>query len=153
MAKKETAIAKVEETKLGDFHTEEEMLKWAENRIESGLLPDSITEATQVITIAQQGKELGLAPMTSLNNIHVIAGRPVMSSSLLGALLKRKGIEWVWDEDFVSFDAPGGGADKRSTIHFFWKSDITDRVMETTFSCTWNQMKVAGYTDKHNWKK
>lgn len=144
---KSTAVA-LQATKLNNFQNEEEMLVWAQNRIDSGLLPDSICDPTMVVTIAQQGKELGLEPMTALNNIHVIAGRPVLSSSLLGALLKRARVEWTWDEDFATVDK-----DKRSTIHFYWKSDITDRVMDTTFSCTWNQMKVAGYTEKPNWKK
>lgn len=151
MSENTTALAT---TKLEGFTNEEEMIRWANNRIESGLLPDSIATPEAVITIAQQGKELGLDPMTALNNIHVIAGRPVLSSSLLGALLKRNHVEWTWDEDFATFKLPDGKTeDKRSTIHFYWKSDITDRVMETTFSCTWKQMIIAGYTEKHNWKK
>ncbi len=150
-------IAKTESnlpTKLSNFDSVEEVMKWANTAIESGLLPDSITEPEQVVTIVQHGKELGLSPMIALNNLHVIAGRPVISSSMLGALLKRKGVEWVWEEDFVTIEKPDkSGSDKRTKLKFFWNSPITDSVMETEFSVTWAQMEVAGYTTKHNWKK
>jgi hypothetical protein len=148
-------------TKLEGFQSVEEMKKWATTIIDSGLLPNSITEPEQVITIVQHGKELGLSPHVAINNINVISGRPTLSSTIIGALLKRKGIEWVWDEDFAMIKdeenkvkvAPDGAPDRRTTIHFFWKSDVTDRVMETTFSVTWAQYVIAGLTDKSNWKK
>lgn len=131
-------------TKLDGFSNVEEMLKWASTIIESGLLPDSIGTPEQVLTIVQHGKELGLTPHIALNNIHVIAGRPVVSSTMLGAMLKRHKVEWLIDEDFATIDTPTGGMDKRTTYKFFWKSPITDRVMETTFSITWAQMEIAG---------
>ena len=148
-------------TKLGDFSNVEEMKKWALMVIDSGLMPHSITEPEQVITIVQHGQELGLSPHVAINNIHVISGRPTLSSAMLGALLKRRGIEWVWDEDFaiVKDDkgeaevAPDGAANRRTTLRFYWKSEVTDRVMETTFSVTWAQYVISAYTDKPNWQK
>jgi hypothetical protein len=140
-------------TKLSGFESIEEMKEWAETIIESGLLPDSISEPEQVITIVQYGKELGLTPHSALNNLHVIAGRPVISASMLGALLKRAKKEWIITEDFVTIDTADGKSDKRTTYKFYWKSEITGKVMEAEHSITWRQMDVAGYTSKHNWQK
>ena len=140
-------------TKLDSFTNVEEMMRWATTILESGLLPDSIGTPEQVLTIVQQGKELGLTPFVALNNLHVIAGRPVVSSTMLGAMLKRKKIEWLIEEDFATIESPSGDADKRTSYKFFWKSPVTDRVMETVFSITWRQMEVAGYTTKQNWQK
>lgn len=139
-------------TKLDNFKSIEEMKKWATTIIDSGLLPQSIEEPEQVITIVQHGKELGLTPHIALNNIHVIAGRPVVSSSMLGAMLKKHGVEWIIEEDFATFKQDGNSG-KRTTYKFFWKSKITGTVLDTTFSITWAQMEIAGYTEKHNWKK
>jgi hypothetical protein len=167
MTKKETStdVATITQqqaiTKLNDFSNVEEMKKWATIVIDSGLLPSAVTEPEQVITIVQHGKELGLSPHIALNNIHVISGRPTLSHTMLGTLLKRKGVEWVWDEDFESIIGKDGkpekmgdgSTNKRTTIHLFWKSPVTDRVMETTFSVTWAQMVLAGFTTKDNWKR
>lgn len=154
MSKKEnsTELALVA-TKLDGFSNVQELLEWGKTIIDSGLLPDSISQPEQVLTIVQHGKELGLTPHVALNNIHVIAGRPVVSSTMLGAMLKKRGIEWLIAEDFLTIDAPDGSTDKRTAYKFYWKSPITERVMETTFSITWKQMEVAGYTSKQNWQK
>jgi hypothetical protein len=99
-------------TKLNDFSNVEEMKKWATIVIDSGLLPSAITEPEQVITIVQHGKELGLSPHIALNNIHVISGKPTLSHTMLGTLLKRKGVEWTWDEDFESIIGEDGKPEK-----------------------------------------
>jgi hypothetical protein len=151
--KQETTDLALTNTKLDSFANVEEVLQWAKNVLESGLLPDSIQTPEQVLTIVQHGKELGLTPHIALNNIHVIAGRPVVSSTMLGAMLKRRKIEWLIDEDFVTIEGPTGDADKRTSYKFFWKSPVTDRVMETVFSITWKQMEIALYTTKQNWQK
>lgn len=146
------SVSETSVTKLSGFQSVEEMKKWANELIEGGLLPDSITEPEQVVTIVQYGAELGLTPLSALNNLHVIAGRPVISSSMLGALLKRAKKEWIITEDFATVDV-NGSSDKRTTYRFYWKSNISDRVMEADHSITWRQMEVAGYTGKHNWQK
>lgn len=138
----------VSPTKLSGFNTVEEMKVWADTIIESGLLPDSISEPEQVIVIVQHGRELGLTPHVALNNIHIIAGKPVVSSSMLGALLKRAGVEWRITQDFVAEEE-----DRVTSYIFYWKSKITDKVMEAEHSITWKQMTLAGYTSKHNWNK
>ncbi len=148
-------------TKLEGFTTVEDMKKWATAVIDSGLLPHSITEPEQVMTIVQHGKELGLTPHIALNNIHVISGRPTLSSVMLGSLLKRRQVEWIWDEDFVVVKnekgdnevAPDNSVNRRTTIHFYWNSDITARVMEATFSVTWAQFVLSGLVTRDNWKR
>lgn len=153
-SKNENAVSTLEkETKLTGHESIEEMMKWANTVIDGGLLPDAITLPEQVITIVQHGKELGLSPHISLNNLHVIAGRPVVSSSMLGALLKRRNVEWIISEDFVTVSTDDGEKDKRTSYTFFWKSKVDDSTMTTTHSITWRQMEVAGYTGKHNWNK
>jgi hypothetical protein len=80
---------------------------------------------------------------------------------MLGTLLKRHGVEWTWDEDFETITGEDGKPEKmgdgtvnkRTTIHFYWKSKITGKVMETTFSVTWAQMVLSGFTSKENWKR
>ena len=148
-------------TKFEDFNNIEEMQKWASIIIDSGLLPSSITEPEQVITIVQHGKELGLSPHIALNNIHIIQGRPTLSHTMLGTLLKRKGVEWIWEEDFEAIKnekgevekLSDGSLNKRTTIHLFWKSQVTDKVMETKFSVTWAQMVLSQFVTKDNWKR
>lgn len=136
-------------TKLDGFGSVDEMKLWAQTIIDSGLLPDSIDTPEAVITIVQHGKELGLTPHIALNNLHVIAGRPVISSSMLGALLKRHGIEWIILEDFVELE----DKNRRTKYEFYWKSKITERVMTAEFSITWAQMTLSGYVTKQNWVK
>ncbi len=157
MTSKKGEVARIGEsvpTKLANFNTLEESLKWAEYILEAGLVPESLTSAEQVVTIVQHGKELGLTPHIALNNLHVIAGRPVISSAMLGALLKRSKIEWLIKEDFATVEKPDkSGSDKRTTYTFYWKSQVTDKVMEADFSITWAQMEIAGYTSKQNWSK
>lgn len=150
---KEITIKGTSPIKLVGHESVEEMMLWADTIIESGLLPESITEPEQVITIVQYGKELGLTPHSALNNLHVIAGRPVISASMLGALLKRAKKEWLITEDFVIVATVDGGEDRKTTYRFYWKSEITGTVMEADHSITWRQMEIAGYTGKYNWKK
>lgn len=156
MGKQELAVnsdTALTNTKFENFQSLEEMKKWAITIIDSGLLPDSISEPEQVITIVQHGKELGLTPHIAMNNIHVIAGRPVISSSMLGAMLKKHGVEWTIEEDFKGFKDENSVEGRRTSYKFFWKSKVTGTVLDTTFSITWAQMELAGYTSKQNWAK
>jgi hypothetical protein len=81
---------------------------------------------------------------------------------MVGALLKRRGIIFLWEEDFVSIkDDAGkpevlanGSVNKRTTVRFIWKEkELDGRELETKFSVTWAQMSLAGYTEKQNWLK
>ncbi len=139
-------------TKLDGFTSVQEMMKWAETIIESGLLPEDISEPEQVITIVQHGKELGLSPHVAINNLHVISGRPTISAAMLGALLKRAGIEWTIEKDYEKVTVDDI-TDRVTTYKFFWMSKVTKTVIEVTHTVSWGQLEVAGYTSKSNYKK
>jgi hypothetical protein len=142
------------DTKLDNFATVEEMIKWAETIIESGLLPRSIVDPSQVITIVSHGKELGLSPHVALNNIHVIQGRPTVSSAMLGALLKKHGVEWIVTKDYEKLeDDKHNVIDRITEFKFFWKSKVTGTILEAKHSVSWSQLTVAGYTSKENYTK
>lgn len=161
MSKKEVATIdkQADLTKLDNFSSLEEMKQWATAIIDSGVLPNSITEPETVITIVTHGKELGLSPMIALHNIHVISGRPTLNSTMLGALLKRNGIEWTWDNDYDLVEdkdgkqeiAPDGNPNRRTTIKFRWKSIVSDEVIGDDFSVTWAQFCLSGLVEKDNW--
>jgi hypothetical protein len=53
-------------TKLENFNNYEELKRWANFAINSGLLPESIETPEAAMTIVQHGKELGLSPFVSL---------------------------------------------------------------------------------------
>jgi hypothetical protein len=50
----------------------------------------------EAAVILLRGRELGLAPMQSLQAIHVVQGRPVLSADLMVALVRRSGLCASW---------------------------------------------------------
>ncbi len=67
------------------------LLKQVEGYLKSGVLPECIKTPQQAVVIALQGRELGIPPMASLQNIFPIKGIPMLSARLTEALLKRAG--------------------------------------------------------------
>lgn len=65
------------------------------------MLPDDINTPEKIFLLMQQGKELGLSPMQSINNIYVINGRTAINTNMMAALIKRSGkykftvMEWT----------------------------------------------------------
>jgi hypothetical protein len=148
MSKKE--LEKVDNTVLSDLKTREEY----EILIESGALPSSIGTPEKAMAIIQMGKELGLPAIVAMNNINMIQGRAVISSTMLGAMLKARNIEWVWTKDHAVEEVQDSEDIRIVTeIEFEWISKVTKKPKSTTFSITWAQMEVAGYTEKQNWSK
>lgn len=58
--------------------------------VRSGFLPSSIKTPEQGVTIAMKGYELGIPPMQAFAHIHVISGKPAISSELMLALIYSK---------------------------------------------------------------
>lgn len=56
----------------------------------SGYFKD-VRDQAQAVTKILFGRELGISPINSLSSIHVIEGKPALSSNLLAALIKRSG--------------------------------------------------------------
>lgn len=129
---------------LSNIQTREEY----EILLNSGAIPKALNTPEKLMTVVQTGKEFGLAPMVSINNINVIEGKTCLSAALLGALLKRANIEWIWTKDHSV------ESEKIVTeLKFRYKSILDNSVIEQSWSVTWGQFQLAGYTEKPNWKK
>lgn len=56
--------------------------------VASGYFADTRSAAQAVVKI-MYGRELGIGPVTSMNNIFIINGKPAMSAALVAAMIKR----------------------------------------------------------------
>ena len=67
----------------------------------SGYFKD-VRDQAQAVTKILFGRELGISPINSMSSIHIIEGKPALSSQLLAALIKRSGrYDYrvkVWDD-------------------------------------------------------
>ena len=118
--------------------------------IDSGTLPSSFDTPEKLMAVVKTGSELGMPAMVSINNINVIQGRTVISASMMGALLKESGVEYIFTRDYDKEKETG----KITTeMEFEWISKITGNPKTSKFAVTWGQFKLAGYTEKPNWKK
>lgn len=57
----------------------------------SGLAPRGVDTPEKVLVIALKGRELGIPPMQALSHIHIVEGKPTISSELMVALVQRAG--------------------------------------------------------------
>ena len=125
--------------------------------LDSGAIPANLDTAEKIMTVVQMGKELGMQPMTAITNIHIIKGRTVISSSMLGAMLKKRldkngkpnPVEYYYTKDYHTED----DGKIVTEIEFEFISQITNRPKSVKFSISWGQMELAGYTTKDNWLK
>ena len=129
--------------------------------LDSGAIPGNLDTPQKLMTVVQTGKELGMQPMTAINNIHVIKGRTVISSAMHSAMLKnrvnRRGIvspvEYIYTKDFVYETDEDGDESCITEIEFTEISEVTGKPRSLKFRVTWAEMERAGYTDKQNWEK
>lgn len=110
--------------------------------VESGFLPESIKTAKQAVTIAMKGWELGVPPMQAFAHIHLIKGKPTISSELMLALIYSKVPGAVVnvvrsDETGCSIEARRPGAGSKLFTFTFDEKDAT----------------AAQLLSKDNWKK
>jgi len=70
----------------------EDMYRFGQYVIKSGLAPDSYQTSEQVLIAIQTGAEINLSPMQSLNSFAVIHGKPTMYGDAALALVKRSGL-------------------------------------------------------------
>lgn len=68
--------------------TQRDPLGLAEHFWKSGWFKD-VKSLSQAVVKAAAGEELGIGPMASMREIHIIEGAPSLSANLLGALVKR----------------------------------------------------------------
>lgn len=108
--------------------------------LKSRLLPTAIDTVEKAITTCLWGRELGLSPMTALNNISVIKGKPTLEAKLMLALVFRN----------------HPNAHYKILRHTSEVSEIEigrSKDSISKFSMTIQQAKDAGLTAKDNWKK
>ena len=104
----------------------------------SDLLPKSYQGKPQNVLLAvEQGRALGVDPITAINMIHVISGKPTVSAQLIGALIRRAGHK-----------VRLSGDDTSATCEII-RSDDPD----FTFSATWtyDRAQRAGLTKNPTW--
>lgn len=75
---------------LTDFKSFEEIQAWAEKIVKSQLTP--LKEAKDVVVAILFGRELGMSPMISVNNIYPINGKGTLSVHMINALLQTHGV-------------------------------------------------------------
>lgn len=132
----------------------------AEQTMSSGLTPRGVNTVEKVMTILLTGRELGFTPMISLNNIHVIEGKPTVGVHLVAAMLKRAGVDWKTVKDYEPIikkvkQADGtekeGASDYVTTIRFYRKGSHGG-IMEEDVSFSFRDAQTAGLLGKSNWK-
>lgn len=117
----------------------ESMSKTCQMAIQSGFLPKTINTPQKAVTIVMMGRELGISPMTALNNISVINGKPVLEAKLMLALVFRKypDAHYRICENSAEIATVEMGRTKESA---------------GKFSFTITQAKNIGLLNKDNWK-
>lgn len=103
----------------------------------SGYFKDA-TDMAKAVTKVLAGQELGLGPMQSMVGIHIVQGKPTLSASLVGALIKRSG---RYDFRVRHLD------DKSCTLDFYERGE---KVGDSTF--TMEDAKAAGLLGNSTWK-
>lgn len=67
-------------------------MRYAEALSGSSLLPrDYVGKPANVLLAIEYGAALGIPPMTAIQGVHVIQGRPTASAGLIGALVRKAG--------------------------------------------------------------
>ena len=72
-----------------------QVIKLANEIYDTPFVPDGLRGSVPAVAAAiLAGRELGLPPLTSLANIHVIKGKPALSAVLMRALIQAQGHQW-----------------------------------------------------------
>jgi len=101
------------------------------------------TAIAQIATKILAGREMGYGPFASVQGIHVIQGKPVISANLMAAAVKRSG---RYDYRVRRLDNDG------CEVEFFQRNgDKWESVGKSNF--TREDAKAAGLLGKDNWSK
>lgn len=107
--------------------------------VKTGFLPKAIDTPEKAIAIALKGRELGIPMMQAFAHIHVIQGKPCISSELMLALIFKNChgavvnyISNELDKCVIQAKRPGG--------------------RDATFSFTIEEARKAGLLNKDSWK-
>lgn len=110
----------------------------AEKLCESGFLPRAVNKPAQALAIILAGQELGIPPMQSLRQIHIVEGKPTLSAELMLSLWKRRGGKANWVES----------TNEKAVLHL--RHPNGDEHTETFSIADAQRAQVTG---KDNWRK
>lgn len=132
-----------EENNSLQLQTLNDQLMFAETVAKSGITPAGLKTPEQVFVAIQWGRELGLTPMVSLNNVAVVNGKPSLSTDIMHSLVRNNpeyaGTEWVEKNDKVA-------------ECIVYRQTKTYRE-EYRSKYTIEDAERAGLVNKDNWKK
>src|SRR5574343_797238 len=120
-----------------DPETSIKLMKVADMLHKSGMYKH-LQNVGQYFAVIQYGAEMGVPPMTALQNIHLIEGKPGCSVNLLSSLMRQHGceIETIQSDSKIC---------KIRCTNPKGKSEVISYTIE--------EAKAAGLADKSNWKK
>lgn len=122
-----------------------QLYKAAETLAKSKMIPYALHgKMADVFAILVMGQELSIAPMTALNSINIIQGKPTVSPQLMIALVRSKFPNALID---VKVD------DKNLIATCETARDLAQK--EFSYTATWNMEKaeLMGLVAKDNYKK
>lgn len=159
MAKNELAVndnIKTSMVNLTDFKSMGELEAHCQKLIDSRYLPSQVKTPAQAMLIAQMGAELGLPMVTSFNNINVIQGKPVLGWRGQVALVQSQGVIVDITKNYEpKLNAEGKFTGNRETVVQIIRryAKLDGRIITHTYSKSWNECVLAGWTEKDNWAK
>jgi hypothetical protein len=107
---------------------------------QSDLLPPAYRgKAANVLVALEWAHALGVAPMTAMQQLHIIEGKPMASAQMIGGLVRRAG-----------HNLRVAGDDKRAVCEIT-RSDDPDFVFKSEW--TIERAQRAGLTNKGTWKQ
>jgi len=117
-----------------------QLKEFAQTLIDSKFLPQAYQKPEQVVVAILMGRELGIPPMTAINNISIIQNKPSISPQLMMAMGYQKKV--------LEYCVPTESTTKTCTV-------VAKRVgaPEVKRTFTWDMAEKMGLTTKDNWKK
>lgn len=156
---------------LDQFQSVQDMMGLAQTLIDSKLIPITFDTPEKVVTVIQKGREIGLPPVSALENIYYIQGRATASINVLLALAQNAGVGFKTVKNFEPVmgpvtDAQGNpllnedgsikqkAVDYVTTIRVFRKHDKLDgMIIENDVEFFYSEAQALGLLTKDNWKK
>ena len=122
----------------------ESAYRYAQYVVKSGLAPKSFDTPEKVMIALQQGAELGLKPMQSLQFIGVVNGRPALYGKGSAAVVMNSGVVEIFEEGFT-------GKIENGDLEAWCKVKRKDMATIRTERFTMEDAKKAGLWGKNTW--
>lgn len=119
-------------------------LEYADELAKSNLLPAAYRgKAENVLLAMEYGTALGVPPMTAIQGVHVIEGKPTLSADLMAALVRREGHKLRT------------GISRDGETRVGWAELVRGDDPDFTFRTewTWQRATNAGLVGKAVWKR